>query len=198
MNRLESRAKELFPNSEVSVVGNLPQFTVMQQYLTKGQMWSLVLSAVIIGILLMIVFGNVKLGLIGMIPNLAPALLVGGMMGWLNYPLDMMTACIIPMILGLAVDDTIHFVNHAHLEFSRRQNYNYAVKATFRVAGLAIVMTTLIISATFLGFSISNAIQFAHFGTLAVAGLMSALLADLFITPVLFKMFKVFGKEEDK
>ncbi|MBQ9212398.1 MAG: MMPL family transporter [Bacteroidales bacterium] len=198
MNRLESRAKELFPNSEVSVVGNLPQFTVMQQYLTKGQMWSLVLSAVIIGILLMIVFGNVKLGLIGMIPNLAPAILVGGMMGWLNYPLDMMTACIIPMILGLAVDDTIHFVNHAHLEFSRRQNYDYAVKATFRVAGLAIVMTTLIISATFLGFSISNAIQFAHFGTLAVAGLMSALLADLFITPVLFKMFKVFGKEEDK
>ena len=197
MNRLQSRAKELYPNAEVSVVGNLPQFTVMQQYLTRGQMWSLVLSAVIIGVLLMIVFGNIKLGLIGMIPNLAPAVFVGGLMGWLGYPLDMMTACIIPMILGLAVDDTIHFVNHAHLEFHRQKNYRHAVRATFRVAGLAIVMTTIIICATFLGFSISDAIQFAHFGTLAVAGLLSALLADIFITPVLMKMFRIFGDEEN-
>ena len=197
MKRLEARAKELFPNSEVSTVGNLPQFTVMQQYITKGQMWSLILSAVIIGVLLMIVFGNIRLGLIGMIPNLAPAVFVGGMMGWLGYPLDMMTACIIPMILGLAVDDTIHFVNHAHLEFNRKRNYEHAVKATFRVTGLAIVMTSVIISATFLGFSVSDAIQMSHFGTLAVAGLISALLADLFITPVLFKMLKIFGKEEE-
>ena len=196
MGRLEARAKELFPNSEVSTVGNLPQFTVMQQYITRGQMWSLVLSAVIIGVLLMIVFGNIRLGLIGMIPNLAPAVFVGGLMGWLGYPLDMMTACIIPMILGLAVDDTIHFVNHAHLEFSRKRNYEHAVKATFRVTGLAIVMTSVIISATFLGFSVSDAIQFRHFGTLAVAGLVSALLADLFITPILFKMLKIFGKED--
>lgn len=196
MNRLEDRAKELFPEAEVSIVGNVPQFTVMQQYLTKGQMWSLVLSAVIIGVLLMIVFGNVRLGLIGMIPNLAPAVFVGGLMGWLGYPLDMMTACIIPMILGLAVDDTIHFVNHAHLEFHRQKNYSHAVRATFRVAGLAIVMTTIIICATFLGFSVSDAIQFAHFGTLAVAGLASALLADLFITPALFKLLKIFGKED--
>jgi predicted RND superfamily exporter protein len=58
-------------------------------------------------------------------------------------------------------------------------------------------MTTVIISATFLGFSVSDEIQFAHFGTLAVVGLMSALLADLFITPALFKVLKVFGKEED-
>ena len=196
MNRLEERAKQLFPTAEVSIVGNLPQFTVMQQYLTKGQMWSLVLSALIIGVLLMIVFGNIRLGLIGMIPNLAPAVFVGGLMGWLGYPLDMMTACIIPMILGLAVDDTIHFVNHAHLEFNRERNYSHCVKATFRVAGLAIVMTTFIISATFLGFSVSDAIQFAHFGTLAVAGLASALLADLFITPALFKLLNVFGKEK--
>ena len=118
-------------------------------------------------------------------------------MGWLGYPLDMMTACIIPMILGLAVDDTIHFVNHAHLEFHRQRNYRHAVRATFRVAGLAIVMTTIIICATFLGFSISDAIQFAHFGTLAVAGLLSALLADIFITPVLMKMFRIFGDEEN-
>ncbi|MBQ3875637.1 MAG: hypothetical protein II728_09700, partial [Bacteroidaceae bacterium] len=66
-----------------------------------------------------------------------------------------------------------------------------------RVTGLAIVMTSIIISATFLGFSVSDAIQMKHFGTLAVAGLISALLADLFITPVLFKMLKIFGKEEE-
>ena len=144
----------------------------------------------------MLVFGNWKLGLIGMIPNLAPAIFVGGLMGWLEYPLDMMTACIIPMVLGIAVDDTIHFINHGHLEFDRKRNYTLAVRKTFHVVGLSIVMSTIIISAVFSGFISCTAIQFRNFGLLAVIGMLAALAADLFITPILFKYFHVFGKED--
>ena len=78
----------------------------MMQYLVRGQIQSFLISVLIIGVILMIVFQSVRIGLIGLIPNLFPAICVGGYMGWSGIPLDMMTACIIPMMLGMAVDDT--------------------------------------------------------------------------------------------
>jgi predicted RND superfamily exporter protein len=197
INDLQKFAEDLFPDAQISAVGNIPQFTVMQQYLVRGQMWSLLLSVVIVGVLLMIAFGNIKLGLIGMIPNLAPIIFVGGVMGWFNYSLDMVTAIVIPMVLGLAVDDTIHVINHTHLEFDRKRNYRFAILRTFRIIGIAVVMSTVIITSTFLGFTSSTANNFRDLGILAAAGLFAALLADLFISPVVMRKFKVFGKESD-
>lgn len=197
INDIQQYAAELFPDAQVSAVGNIPQFTVMQQYLVRGQMWSLVLSVLIVGLLLMIAFGNVKLGLIGMIPNLAPIIFVGGVMGWFGYSLDMMTAIVIPMVLGLAVDDTIHVINHAHLEFDRKKNYRYAILRTFRVIGIAVVMSTVILVSTFLGFTSSTANNFVDLGILASAGLIAALVADLVISPVVMRHFKVFGEENN-
>jgi len=196
MNALQKEAHKLFPGAQVSTVGNLPQFTVMQQYVERGQMWSMLLSVLVIGIILILIFGSWKVGLVGMIPNIAPALIVGGMMGWLGYPLDMMTASLIPMVLGIAVDDTIHFINHCHVAYDRCEDYGKAIRKTFRTEGLAIVMSTLIISATFSGFIFSDANQIRNWGILAVSGMLSALLADLFLTPVLFKYLRVFGKND--
>ena len=195
MEAIQAEARKLFPGAHVSVVGNLPQFTVMQQYVERGQMWSMLLSVLVIGVILVLIFGNWKVGIVGMIPNIAPAIIVGGMMGWLDYPLDMMTASLIPMILGVAVDDTIHFINHSHVAYDRYGDYQKAINKTFRTEGLAIVMSTVIISATFAGFIFSDAIQIRNWGILAVAGMVSALLADLFLTPILFKYLNVFGKE---
>lgn len=194
MQLIEQEAQKLFPDAHVSAVGNIPQFTAMQQYVERGQMWSMLLSVLVIGVILVLVFGNWKVGLIGMIPNIAPAIIVGGMMGWLDYPLDMMTASLIPMVLGIAVDDTIHFINHGHLAYNRYGDYDLAIKRTFRTEGLAIVMSTLIISVAFAGFTVSNALQLRNWGILAIAGMVSALLADLFITPILFKYLHIFGK----
>ena len=196
MRDLEAYAAELFPDAQISTVGNLPQFTVMQQYLVRGQMWSLLISVLIVGLLLMLAFGNVRLGLVGMIPNLAPIVFVGGVMGWFGYSLDMVTAIVIPMVLGLAVDDTIHVINHTHLEFDRKGNYRKAILRTFRIIGVAVVMSTVILAATFLGFTSSTAIDFRDLGVLSAAGLLSALIADLFISPIVMQKFKVFGKEK--
>lgn len=196
MDALQAEARRLFPQAHISMVGNIPQFTVKQQYVERGQMWSMLLSVLVIGVILVLVFSSWKVGLVGMIPNLAPAVIVGGMMGWLDYPLDMMTASLIPMILGIAVDDTIHFINHSHVEYNRCGSYADAIKGTFRTEGLAIVMSTVVVSATFAGFMSSNATQMVNWGILAVAGMVSALLADLFLTPILFKYLRVFGKEK--
>ena len=196
MDALQAEARRLFPQAHISMVGNIPQFTVMQQYVERGQMWSMLLSVLVIGMILVLVFSSWKVGLVGMIPNLAPAVIVGGMMGWLDYPLDMMTASLIPMILGIAVDDTIHFINHSHVAYDRCGDYGNAIRSTFRTEGLAIVMSTVVVSATFAGFMSSNATQMVNWGILAVAGMVSALLADLFLTPILFKYLRVFGKEK--
>ena len=118
------------------------------------------------------------------------------MMGWLGYPLDMMTASLIPMVLGIAVDDTIHFINHSHVAYDRCGNYAEAINRTFRTEGLAIVMYTVVISATFTGFVFSDGTQMRNWGILAVAGMMSALLADLFLAPILFKYLRVFGNDK--
>ena len=191
---LQSFARELFKDAKVTAVGNLPQFTAMQQYLEVGQMTSFLISVVIVAVLLMIVFGSVRTGLIGMIPNIAPGIFVGGYLGLCNIPLDMMTATLIPMIIGLSVDDTIHFINHGHVEFDRNRNYREAILRVFRSAGPALVMTTIIMVATFAGFTTSAATQMFNFGFVVFVGLVSALLADLFVTPLLIKKFKIFGK----
>ncbi|MCR6507500.1 MMPL family transporter [Bacteroides sp. KH569_7] len=193
---IEQRAVGLFPGAKITAVGNLPQFTTMMQYLVRGQIQSFLISVLIIGMILMIVFQSVRIGLIGLIPNLFPAICVGGYMGWSGIPLDMMTACIIPMMLGMAVDDTIHFINHAKLEYDRKRHYQTAIRRTFRVVGVAIVTTSVITSAVFAGFMDSCCLQFFNFGWLAVIGIMTALISDLFITPVLVERFHVFGKEK--
>ena len=141
---------------------------------------------------MMIAFQSIRLGLLGMIPNVMPAIFVGGYMGWQGIPLDMMTATIIPMMLGLAVDDTIHFFNHSKLEFDRTGDYDESSRRTFRVVGVAIVSTSIITSAVFGTFLTDVCLNIFNFGLLAIVGILSALAADLIITPALMKYFKVF------
>lgn len=198
LNDLIAYAQSLFPTAIVTTVGSIPQFTVMMQYITRGQMVSFAISLVIIGILMMIVFGSIRIGLVGLIPNVMPALVVGGLMGWLGYPLDMMTATIMPMILGLAVDDTIHFINHSHLEFERRGHYRAAILRSFRTIGTPIILTSIVICANFSAYTTSEGLSFINMGILSVAGIVSALFADLFVTPVLIQKFHLFGKENDQ
>jgi len=196
LNDISVKAGQLFPGVKVTAVGNIPQYTTMMQYLVRGQMQSFLISVLIIALILMIAFQSVRVGLIGLIPNLMPAIFVGGYMGWAGIPLDMMTATLIPMMLGMAVDDTIHFINHSKLEFDRKPDYSVAIRRTFRVVGVAIVTTSIITSAVFACFATSACAMCINFGILAVIGILSALLADLFITPLLVKKFHVFGKEK--
>jgi len=198
MAQITDYAQNLFPDAKVTAVGSLPQFTAMMQYVVRGQVTSFAIAICVIALLLMLVFGSVRIGLIGIIPNIAPAIVVGGIMGWFGMPLDMMTATIIPMILGLAVDDTIHFINHGHLEFERKRNYTKAIQRTFFVVGSPLVLTSLVISANFAVYTTSAAKSFMHMGVLTVSGMFAALLSDLLITPLLFKRFHIFGKEKQE
>ena len=192
--RIQADAEQLFPDAKITVVGNIPQYVTMMQYLVRGQMLSFVISILIIGVILMIAFQSIRVGLIGLIPNMMPAIFVGGYMGWMGIPLDMMTATLLPMMLGMAVDDTIHFINHSKLEYDRTCDYQTAIRRTFRVVGVAIVITSIITSAVFASFCTSACTMCLNFGLMAIIGILSALTADLLVTPILVKKCKVFGK----
>ena len=194
MARIQADAEQLFPGAKITTVGNIPQYVTMMQYLVRGQMLSFVISILIIGVILMIAFQSIRVGLIGLIPNMMPAIFVGGYMGWMGIPLDMMTATLLPMMLGMAVDDTIHFINHSKLEYDRTHDYQTAIRRTFRVVGVAIVITSIITSAVFASFCTSECTMCLNFGLMAIIGILSALAADLLVTPILVNKCKVFNK----
>lgn len=192
---ISKRSEELFPEAHLIQTGTVAKFTAMQDIVAFGQINSFLIALGIIAILLIVVFGNIKTGLIGTIPNIAPALVVGGIMGFANIPLDMMTVTIMPMLLGLAVDDTIHFINHSQLEFNRTRNYNSAIRKTFIMVGSALFATSVVLILNFSAYLTSDAKILANIGLLACAGIAAALLADFFVTPILLKKGKVFGEE---
>jgi len=196
-DRIEERAAVLFPGAKISVVGTMPQYMKMIFYIIHGQVISFCIAFAVITIILMIVFGNVKTGLIGLIPNITPALVIGGILGFAGIPLDSSTVIIMPMILGLAVDDTIHFINHGKLEFMRTGRYRSSITRTFGTVGVALFFTTIILSAVFVIFMTSQVKLYFNIGLLAIAGIGSALLADYLVTPGLFRFFRIFGKERE-
>lgn len=190
-------ARKLFPGANVGVVGQVVNYAAMNEKLVKGELKSFMFSFVIIAVLMIIAFSSITTGLIGMIPNLAPVLFIGAFMGWGKIPLDMLTMTVMPMILGIAVDDTIHFTNRSKLEFERTGSYLEALKITFREIGKTLGMTTFILCSMFAVFCTSPMSALARIGLLTIIGLGSALIADYTLTPVLIFITKPFGREEN-
>ncbi|MBQ9283362.1 MAG: MMPL family transporter, partial [Treponema sp.] len=191
----KSSAKELFPDAKISIVGEVVEYAEMNHKLVSAELKSFSLSFVIIAILLILAFSSLGTGLIGMIPNLAPVIVVGGVMGYAGYSLDMLTMTIMPMILGIAVDDTIHLINHIKLQLEKNGDYKEAVVVSFREIGKTMGMTTFILCAMFFMYTFSPMGCLFRIGILAMIGLASALLADYTLTPALIALTKPFGKK---
>ncbi len=195
LKKIKQMGKENLEGAEVNIVGSAVQFAELNNKIVSGELKSVIWALIIIGVLLVIVFSSVKTGLIGMIPNLMPLVIIGGYMGYLNSPLDMMTMTIMPMLLGIAVDDTIHFINQIKYEFEKCGNYNKAIISAFHTIGKNLAMTTIILCASFAMFTFSPVANMVRIGYLAPMGLLAALVADYFVTPALISLTKPFGKE---
>ena len=187
-NQIRNLGEKLFPDAELFLYGNMIKFTEMQDRISWGQIKAFLIAMAVISVLMMAVFGSITTGLIGMIPNITPALIIGGIMGYFDIPLDMITCTIIPMLMGLAVDDTIHFINHVQLGCQMHRDIEKSIKDTYRKTGPALLMTSVILIINFSVYISSSAKLYQHFGFLISAGIISALLSDFFVTPVLLKM----------
>jgi hypothetical protein len=193
---IQRLGQENFPGAKVSIVGSAIQFAELNSKIVTGELKSLSVALLTIGVLLIIVFSSLKTGLIGMIPNLSPLIVIGGYMGYLHTSLDIMTMTIMPMLLGIAVDDTIHFINHIKYEFEVCGNYEQAILKAFKTVGKTLAMTTIILSAAFGTYMFSPLSMMARIGLLSAMGLSAALLIDYLMTPALIMYTKPFGKEK--
>lgn len=160
-------------------------FADQQTLLIKGQIRSLWSAVVLIFFMMVILWRSFRDAVLCMIPNVAPILLIFMVMGAANIWLDMATAMIASIAVGIAVDDTIHLFH----EFSRHRaagrGIAFSLARSYRREGQAVVATTVILSAQFLLLTRSAFVPTEEFGLLTCVGLLSALLFDLLLLPAL-------------
>ncbi len=177
---------------EFKLAGVLILFNNLLQSLFKSQI--LTLGFVMFGIFAMfvILFKNIKLSLIGVIPNFIAAFFILGIIGILNIPLDMMTITIAAITIGIAVDNSIHYIYRFKEEFKQIGNYEKTVNYCHSTVGIAILNTSITIV---FGFSIlvfSNFIPTIYFGVFTGIAMMFAMLSVLTLLPALLIKFKPF------
>ncbi|MGK5091660.1 efflux RND transporter permease subunit [Deltaproteobacteria bacterium TL4] len=150
---------------------------------------SYVISFGVITCLMILFLGKFKIGLLSMIPNIIPIVFIIGFMAVFDYPLDMFTILIGSIAIGLVVDDTIHFLHGFHRYLDQADNYHYAIHSTLQYTGRAMLFTSLILSSGFAVFTISEWSNLSNFGLLSAICIMVALLADVYLTPTLMRLY---------
>jgi hydrophobe/amphiphile efflux-3 (HAE3) family protein len=183
--------KKIYPGIQVNITGGFALMMEMADGISKAQYSSFGLVFLVICILFLVIFGSLKLGIIGLIPNIYPILVIFGIMGHFDILLDAVTVIIAPLVLGIVVDDTIHFLAHFRMELSIHGNIKDAVLHAIREVGQAITFTTIILASGFSFFMLSVHLSISRIGLLSAIAFVVALLADLFLLPALCAVFKV-------
>ncbi|MBX7095573.1 MAG: MMPL family transporter, partial [Flavobacteriales bacterium] len=155
----------------------------------RGLVYGLLLSFLVIALIVGLMYKSLSMTIIALIPNIIPLLLVAGIMGILGVDLKVSTSMIFTISFGIAVDDTIHFISKLRLELAAGKSVFYAVKRTFLTTGRAIILTTIILSGGFLTLVFSDFLGTFYLGLLIALTLIFAVLADLFLLPVLVVYF---------
>ena len=179
---------------DFKLAGVLILFNNMLQSLFKSQI--LTLSLVMAGIFLMfiILFRNIKLSIIGVIPNFLAAFLILGIIGLLEIPLDMMTITIAAITIGIAVDNSIHYIYRFKEEFRDLRDYDKTISLCHNTVGRAILNTSITIIFGFSILILSKFIPTIYFGIFTGLAMLLAMVSVLTLLPSLILMIKPFGK----
>ena len=180
---------------EYKLGGVLILFNNLLQSLFKSQI--LTLGFVISGIFIMflILFKNIKLSLIGVVPNFIAAFFILGIIGMAEIPLDMMTITIAAITIGIAVDNSIHYLYRFKEEFNKSKNYKKTLKICHSTVGIAILNTSITIVFGFSILILSNFIPTIYFGIFTGIAMLLAMISVLTLLPSLLLVFKPFDNK---
>jgi len=175
---------------EVHVTGsNLVAARALSQ-LVADMIFSLGTAFAVISILMMVLMRSFRIGLLSMLPNMIPLLVCVGFMGWVGIPIRTSTALIFSIALGVAVNDTIHFVTRFREELFRTGDRKEAVRLTIMSTGRAILFTSIVMIFGFGTMMTTNFVGIFQMGLLGVVTLSAALLGDLLFLPVMLVVFR--------
>ena len=166
---------------------NMLQSLFASQILTVGFVFLAILG------MFLVLFRSLFLALIAIVPNMLPAALVLGAMGWLRIPLDLMTITIAAISVGIAVDNTIHYLVRFRREFPRDRDYRAAVRRCHGSIGKAVYYTSITIVAGFSILMLSNFTPTFYFGLFTGLAMLAALAASLALLPALLLLLRPFG-----
>jgi uncharacterized protein len=194
LNRIKDdlTAKLGLPEDKVHLAGAMVLYNNMLQSLFSSQIRTLGVVALALLAMFVVLFRSIKVALIALFPNLLSAGAVLGTMGWMNIPLDMMTITIAAISIGIAVDDTIHYIHRFRKEIENGYDYLEAMHRCHGSIGYAMYYTSMII---IIGFSIlvfSNFLPTIYFGLFTGLAMLIALVAALTLLPQLLIVFKPF------
>jgi predicted RND superfamily exporter protein len=184
-----------FAPEQVEFTGMLVLYNNVLQSLFRSQI--LTLGAVFLAILVMflVLFRSLSLALIALAPNILAATMVLGVMGLMGIPLDIMTITIAAIVVGIGVDDCIHYVHRYMHEFAVDRNYRAAMYRCHNSIGRAMYYTTLTVVVGFSTLTLSNFTPSIYFGLLTVLAMVAAVLGALLLLPRLIIQFKPLGPE---
>ena len=186
INEMESFArKTLGPDVEVVATGLLSIMSRTFSAVIYSMAKTYIVALAIITPLMIFLIGTLRAGFVSMVPNLTPLILALGFMGWTGIPLDIFTLLIGSIALGLAVDDTIHFIHCFQKYYAKTGDPQESVRQTLRTTGRALLFTSLVLSTGFYIFTLSEMNNLYYFGLLTSLAIVTAFVADILISPAL-------------
>ena len=177
----------------VRVAGMMVLYNNMLQSLFRSQIQTIGYTLLAILLMFLVLFRSLKLSLIAIFPNILSCLVVLGVMGLLGIPLDMMTITIVAISVGMAVDNTIHYIHRFRHEFPKDRDYTNAMHRCHGSIGNALYYTTITVIVGFSILALSNFIPCVLFGLFTALAMAMALLAALTLLPRLIMLFEPFG-----
>jgi len=190
--------KRLGPGLEVEVTGMAPMLAHVADRMVDGQIKSFFSALAVICLMMILVLWSVRVGLLAMIPNVLPIVVTLGLMGWLGINLNVTTVMIASIALGIAVDDTIHML--VRMRYETRQaggDHDRGVNRALHSVGRAVVFTSLVLSGGFAILLLASLIPAGHFGIMVSVTMLTALLADVVLTPALIHWVKPWTASRD-
>lgn len=183
-----------FNPETIHFTGMVVLYNNMLQSLYRSQILTIGMVFLSIMLMFMILFKSVPMALIGIVPNLLAAGTVLSLMGWIGIPLDMMTITIAAITVGIAVDDTIHYIHRFETEFKLDQNYLASMERCHGSIGKAIYYTSVTITLGFSILSLSEFMPTIYFGLLTGVAMVVALIGALTLLPLLIVLFRPLGE----
>jgi predicted RND superfamily exporter protein len=163
------------------------------EYMVSNMIQGFVFSLVVIGILTFFLHRSWRMALVFIIPNVIPLIIIGGVMGYAGIELKSATSLVFSIAFGIATDDTIHFISRLKIELAYGKSLMYAFKRTYFETGKPIILTTFILLGGFMSLMTSDFESTFYFGFLICITVIVAVLADIFLLPVL--LFLIYRKK---
>jgi len=177
--------KKNFPDTKITFTGIVAIFFKTVPNALSSMRKSYIIALFVITLLMILLIGRVRIGLLSMIPNLAPILLTMGIMGAFHLRMNIFTMLVGSISIGLAVDDTIHFMHNFRRYYEESGDPKKAVYETLHTTGRAMLVTSIVLSLGFAIFIFATVRNLFEFGLLTAFTIMMALIADYFIAPAL-------------